>query len=232
MMYLLAAVGNDGTIILVVVSGLLLLGAFFYFCARWVAKKRTERFQQVAEELGLPFFPKGDESLVDLLDHLHLFSQGRAKKIANMLHGETDDVELAIFDYRYTVGRGKNSRTYKQSVIYFRSAAFALPQFDLRPEGLLHKIGGAFGYQDIDFDTHPGFSGSYLLRGEDETAIRDLFTDDLLAFFESQKKISVEGGGDQLVFYRAGKRIKPDEVGEFTQEGFRILHLFRGQTED
>ena len=30
-------------------------------------KKRTDKFQQVAEELGLPFFPKGDKSLIERL---------------------------------------------------------------------------------------------------------------------------------------------------------------------
>lgn len=195
-------------------------------------KQRTEQFEQIAQDLGLPYFPKGDSSLQEGLSHFHLFSQGRSRKIRNMMHGESSGVQLAIFDYRYTVGGGNNSRTYKQSVVYFQSPALSLPQFAVRPEGFFHKVGGAFGYQDIDFESHPEFSKTYLLRGENESAIRECFDDDLLTFFETQSKISVEGVGDQLMFYRSGKRIKPGEIQQFMQDGFHVFAQFRGPAED
>jgi hypothetical protein len=46
-----------------------------------------------------------------------------------------------------------------------------MPHFALRPEKAWHKIGSWFGHQDIDFDSHPRFSSTYLLRGGDESAI-------------------------------------------------------------
>ena len=213
----LAAVGEDGGGVFVLIV---------YFIWR-MEMKRTERFQLIAREIGLPFFPKGDAALLESLRHFHLFSQGRSRKITNMLHGESNDVELAVLDYRYTVGSGKNSHTYRQSVVYFRTPVPTLPKFAVRPEGFFHKIGGAFGYQDIDFESHPEFSRSYLLRGADEEAIRELFDEKRISFFESQKKICVEGGGDQLIFYRQRNRIDPEKVEELMQEGFQVLGLFR-----
>ena len=196
--------------------------------SRWSEKKREAQWKQIAEDLGLPFFPQGDGSLISHLHHFHLFSQGRSRKIRNMLHGETDEVELAIFDYRFRTGSGENKRIHRQTVIYFRSSDLKLPQFAVRPEHFFHKIGGAFGYQDIDFETHPEFSKTYLLRGDDESSVRQLFNDSLLKFFESQPKISVEAGGNQLIFYRQRKRTKPDEVRSFMQEGFQVFDQFRG----
>ena len=229
---LVAARGDDGGGWLFLIGAGLLVGFLIYVRKRQ-AKKRTEQFQSVAEKLGFPFFPKGDSSLLERLDRFHLFALGRTKRIWNMLHGETDDIELAIFDYRYTTGRGKHQATYKQSVIYFRSPALNLPQFALRPEGMFHKIGAAFGYMDIDFETHPKFSKTCLLRGDDELKIRELFNDELITFFETQQKISVEGGNDQLIFYRQKKRIKPDahEVQQFMEEGLQVFALFRGPGE-
>jgi len=98
----------------------------------------------------------------------------------------------------------------------------------LRPEGLMHKIGSLFGYQDIDFDSHPNFSKHYLLRGSDEEAIRELFDDDLLSFFETQEKVCVEADGHDLIIYRQRKRIEPDTVQEFLREGFGIFARLRG----
>jgi hypothetical protein len=192
------------------------------------AKKRTEQFRQIGKQLNLPFFSEGDNSLVVSLEHLHLFSRGRSKRIRNMLHGESSGVELAIFDYRYTVGHGKNARTYHQSVISFRSPMLSLTPFEMQPESVFHKLGGLFGFKDIDFDSHPEFSKKYLLRGEDEARVRELFTPAALSFFESRKKVCVEGGGDQLGFYSQKKRIKPSETREFMQEGLQIFALFRG----
>ncbi|MEC9473853.1 MAG: hypothetical protein VX584_04130, partial [Actinomycetota bacterium] len=62
-----------------------------------------------------------------------------------------------------------------------------LPTFVIRPENLFHKIGSTFGYQDIDFDAHPTFSKRYLLRGPDEEAIRNTFTDEFLSSYERHK---------------------------------------------
>ena len=54
------------------------------------------------------------------LSHLPLLSRGRARRLVNLIQGETDEAELAIFDYRYTVGSGKNSQTHRQSVALLR----------------------------------------------------------------------------------------------------------------
>ena len=191
-------------------------------------KKRTEKLRQVADEMGLPFYPQGDDSLIGQLSNFPLFSEGRSKKIKNMLHGETSEVEVGIFDFRYTTGSGKSSHTHKQSVAYFRSPDLDFPDFALRPEHLFHRIGGVFGYQDIDFESHPRFSKSYLLRGNSEHKIRQLFNDEILAFFERQTGLSVEGNGERLIFYRASKRVKPEEVRSFFEEGFRVFALLKG----
>ena len=154
----------------------------------WVShlqdKKRTEKLRQIADEMGLPFYPQGNDSLISELSNFPLFSEGRSKKIKNMLHGETSEVEVGIFDFRYTTGSDKSSHTHKQSVAYFRSPELDYPDFALRPEHLFHRIGGVFGYQDIDFESHPRFSKSYLLRGNSEHKIRLLFNDEILAFFD------------------------------------------------
>jgi hypothetical protein len=102
-----------------------------------------------------------------------------------------------------------------------------LPTFSLRPETIWHKIGGWFGHQDIDFESHPGFSRLYLLRGRDEEAIRRLFTAEVLAFYEGQSGLSTEGAGNRLVVYRHAKRIAPADTRSFLEEGFGVLGVFR-----
>ncbi|MCH7726235.1 MAG: hypothetical protein IH991_07130 [Planctomycetes bacterium] len=190
-------------------------------------RKRREAIKTVADELGLPFFPTGDKSLIDHLSRFHLFSQGQSRKIINMIHGDTEAMDVAIFDYRYTVSSGQHSSTHSQTVVCFQSDELNLPEFSMRPEGFFHKIGGMFGYKDIDFESHATFSKAYLLRGPDEAAIRELFREEMLSHFETQKRVCVEGAGNTLVFYRAGRRVKPDEIHSLMEEGFQVLALFR-----
>ncbi|MCK4820866.1 hypothetical protein KA005_34185, partial [bacterium] len=147
----------------------------------------------------------------------------------NVLERGDSDGRITIFDYKYTVGSGKSSHTYKQTVVYFQSDDLALPDFALRPERIFHKIGSVFGYQDIDFETSPEFSRHYLLRGVNETAIRNLFGMDVLAYFEREKskKMCVEGNDKHLIYYKSGKLIKPEDIRIELEEAKSNLELFR-----
>ena len=189
-------------------------------------KKRTEQFALISAELKLNFFPKGSTSLFERLKPFYLFSKGRSRKIKNLMEGEANKVELAIFDYQYTTHGGQHPQTHRQSLLFIRSPKLNLPDFSLRPENVFHKIGSAFGDKDIDFETHPIFSKSYLLRGDNEAAIRGLFNNELLNFIQSQQKISIEGSGNQMIFYRHRNRIKPEEVESFMEEGFQVFDQF------
>jgi len=144
--------------------------------------------------------------------------------IHNLMYGNLDDISVTLFDYAYSAGRGPS---YEQTVALFCSESINLPNFDLRPEGVFHKIGNAIGYQDIDFESHPRFSSSYLLRGEDENAIRRIFTDDVLTFFSNSTGLSVEARGNKLIYYRHGERAKPDDLLSFFHEARSIFELFR-----
>jgi len=65
----------------------------------YAERKRTEKMQQAAKTLGLPFYSTGDPALLNKLANFRLFTQGRSRKIKNMIHGETEEVEIGIFDY-------------------------------------------------------------------------------------------------------------------------------------
>ena len=210
----------------IVVGVIALVGGILY--ASYVAeKKRTEALQKVAGEMGFDFLPKGDGPFLESLKSFHLFSQGHSKKLLNLMRGTAHDLEVAIFDFRYVTGSGKHSHTWNQTVIAFRFAGEALPTFSLRPQNFGHRISKLFGYQNIDFETHTGFSRRYLLRGDQEQAIRDLFTTEVLDFYEGKPGLSTEGSGNLLLFYRHSKKVRPEQIRTLMEEGFGVLSLFR-----
>lgn len=193
-------------------------------------KKRTEAFQKLAGELSFRFLPAGSGELLRELGHFHLFTPGHSKQMKNLMRGEAQGLEISIFDYRYVVGSGKHRQTWNQSVFLARSSGMNLPHFSMRPESIWHKIGSWFGYEDIDFESHPKFSKAYLLKGPDESAIRNLFTAETLDHFEATHGLNVEGHGDLLIFYRYA-RLQPDKIRDFMTEGFGVLKLFQPASE-
>jgi hypothetical protein len=197
--------------------------AYFQYLAE---KRRAQALRQVADELGFDFSPT-DQELVTRLQSFHLFSQGRSKKLTNVLRGEANGLAVEIFDYRYTTGSGKSSKTWKQTVLCFRLDGPGLPAFSLRPHTFFHRIAEWFGAQNISFEEHPVFSKNYLLRGPDEAAVRNLFDERALTFYEERPGLSTEGGDDRLLFYHPDKRVAPEKVRGFLAEGFQVLQAFR-----
>ncbi len=208
---------------IVVALAVVLVFVFAYFNE----KKRAEAMRGLAASMNFEFSDKEDGAGPGADTGFHLFNQGHGRKSRNVMRGETQGTTVAVFDYQYTIGSGKNSTTYKQSVALFESDDLDLPAFALRPEHFFHKIGAAFGCQDIDFDDHPDFSKRYLLRGDDEDSIRTAFSQDVLSYYEHHPKLCTEGGGNGLVFYRQGKRAKPEEIGAFLQEAVEVFALFK-----
>jgi len=210
-----------------IIIGIAVFIAALVYLSLYIEKKRTEAMRQAALRLGFNFFPKGDPTFLSEMAAFHLFQQGHTRLLKNLMRGESSDADVAMFDYRFTVGSGKNQHTKNQTVICFRLSDLNLPVFSLSPENIMHKIGSMFGYQDIDFEHHPEFSKRYLLRGPDETRIRTLFKDSVLRFFEQKQPLCVEGAENRLIFYRSSKQVKPEALNSFVEEGTAVLGVLR-----
>ena len=193
-------------------------------------KKRRAAFAEAAALLGLDFSPYDSGAALGLFIGFPFFCQGRGHSYSNLLRGRLDaKAEVLVLDYAYVTGSGKNRHTCRQSAAAFRAPRLALPAFELRPENILHKVGGLFGYQDIDFDASPGFSSKYLLRGKDEPAVRGLFDAAVLNHFELHPGWRVEGQGEWLVVCREGRRVAAEDLRTFLDEAKTTFCAFRNR---
>lgn len=203
--------------------GFLALIIFFIFYNRRKERERTEQLRAVATQLAWNFADVAPMNMIAGLERFALFNSGHNKEIKNFMYGEANGVKAAVFDYIYVTGSGKNRSTHYQSCVYLESGNLNIPFFSLRPEGFFTKIFQVFGYQDIDFGQRPEFSGQYLLRGQDEIAIRQTFNDGLLSFFEGNPGTCVDAGGNQLFVFRSG-RFQPHEIQSQLAFALNVLH--------
>lgn len=206
-----------------VIVGLIVVLAVYF----WQKEKdRTRALELTASQLGWSFAATAPLNMIAGLERFALFDQGHSKQIKNFMYGEASGVKAAVFDYSYVTGSGKHRHTHYQSVVYLEPPYLHLPFFSLRPEGFMHKVFQAFGYQDIDFGQRPEFSKQYILRGQDEQAIRQTFNDGLLAFYEGYGGTCSDGGGNQLFVYRGGYRFEPGEIQSYVGLGLQVMNLF------
>lgn len=190
-----------------------------------LAKKRREDLKNAAHRYGFSYM-SSDPSIFAMLPRFDIFSKGHSRTVSNILRGELNKIKWTIFDYRYIVGGGKSSSTHLQTVIITQLDS-NLPRFTIGPESFFHRIGDVFGYKDIDFIDNPDFSKKYLLKGPDEPSIRELFTPEVLRFFESRERgINVETDDNNIIIYNYGKLISPKNLYSFINEATRIVNLF------
>ncbi|MFQ3612566.1 MAG: hypothetical protein SNJ68_02475, partial [Cyanobacteriota bacterium] len=87
-----------------------------------------------------------------------------------------------------------------------------------------HGIAKAFGMKDINFESHPKFSQSYLLRGQDEAQIRMRFHPGVLSFLEDHPNYVVEGSGSHLILWRNNHLLQPEAIENFMRFGEELVH--------
>src|SRR5207237_5572026 len=141
---------------------------------RKMQEQRVADLQIFAAQNGWTYVP--DTSAYGFLsDEAYSLLNQNGRVVISLLQKTHDDGEAYVFDYEYKVNRGKSQRLYQQTVAAFYTPHLNLPFFALYPESFFSFVGEMFGYNDIDFATHPTFSETFKLSGQDEINIRKAF---------------------------------------------------------
>ncbi|UCH45615.1 MAG: hypothetical protein JSV11_02620 [Nitrospiraceae bacterium] len=196
------------------------------FIAYSQGKRRGEAFQKFARQRGLSYAKKGDVNAVSAFSEYHLFAANTEKTVSNMIFGEPGSVSVSLFDYRFRTAASRSASGKSQTVAMGKSRRLTFPAFELYPQGTFHTMLSIPGKQDINFQHQKGFSERYILRSDDEGAVRSIFTDQVLSFFESHRGLTVIAQGDTLVYYRDGKLIKPGTLNSFLSDLLEMFRLF------
>ena len=192
----------------------------------WVMRRRRARdLERIAPSLGLSFHK--NDRLTDALQKLPLM-QRFTGRVSNVLRGKAGEAELVLFDYSWKPF-WSNDRA-EQTLAAYHLPGRGLPEFELRPEGTTDRLVAKLGFQDVDFDSHPGFSASYRLKTDDEGAIRTIFCPELLEHFEREAEWSLEGKGAWLAAYRAERLVAPSDLQTFIEQTTRIAERVRNCT--
>ncbi|MDX1477911.1 MAG: hypothetical protein R3301_09415 [Saprospiraceae bacterium] len=189
--------------------------------------KRTHALQEYADRNGHAFQWKDEFGLVKYFGDLKLFQRGHSRRARNIRRMAKDQYgEYGHFDYSYVISTGNSHQVFRQTVYYRIDKSLLLPQFHMFPERWYHQVGKWFGMQDINFMAYPKFSKAYLLQGEQEGFVRDLFEDrSLIRHFKIHRNWSIEAVGYYFVMYHNRKLQRVPDLSKFVRTGNTLHRL-------
>lgn len=192
---------------------------------------RFYEMRQLADELGFAFHPEDEFRDLGLLSQFPFYRRTSSnRKVHHVLERKDPMLEsrLSVFDLTWVVSSGKSSTRYYQTMLSLHAKNLFVPEFRLKPEGLLERIGAWLGMQDIDIEAYPEFSANNILRGEDEQLIREFVAKPGFAhLFRLNREWHVEGIGYFLVLYKYQDILTVPEIREMLHKAEALHELFR-----
>ncbi len=142
-------------------------------------------------------------------------------------HHEENNAQWEIADIVFDEGAMLALEVYQTTVHIVRLPS-QIPRFIIDKEGLFDKIyervrAFSRSNRDIDFNKHHGFSRKFHLSGEDEDAIRNFFTDDLIHFLDENEIYHIESNGEALMIFKYVRIARTEEVQNILAFSSRLL---------
>jgi len=99
------------------------------------------------------------------------------------------------------------------------------PKFFMDRETMVDKLNNLILGGDVNFESHPKFSANFILRGEDEVAVRLFFNPSILNFFESNPTFFLISNGQDLLFRSEYRLLNTKEVEVLMSKATELLDL-------
>ena len=194
---------NEGGILIFILFALLVVAGAIWSAV--AAKKRREELGGLARRLGLAFSPQRDHGLAQRFAFLDRLAQGSNRYAFNTLSGQFEGEEVLAFDYHYethsTDSKGRRQTHHHYFSCFILPLPARFPELTISREGFLSKVAQAFGYDDIDFESHE-FSRKFCVRSRNKKFAYDVchgrFIEYLLA--NDDLNVEIEGAALALAF--------------------------------
>ena len=194
-----------GVVALIIVLGIL---------GHLSAKKRREAMAALAARLGLHFSPHKDRGLARQYSFLDKLRSGSNRYAFNTLSGTYKDHEVTAFDYHYET-HSTNSKGHRQTHHHYFSFFLltlpaSFPELVIAREGFFSKVAQAFGYDDIDFESHE-FSRKFCVRCRDKKFAYDVCNAQMIEYLLANDDLTIEIDAYAMaISFRS--RLSPEQI--------------------
>lgn len=196
------------------VIGIVVLVILIAVLSAMAERKRRAAFLALSMQLGLDC-RFDDHSIDNRYPFLDDLEKGDNRYASITLFGTYKDYTVELFEYHYEThttdskGRRQTQHHYSHHAVLDgghheseeHQAKVWFPELRIYPENFLSRIGQAFGYQDIDFESIE-FSRSFTVRSKDKKFAYDVCNGAMMEHLLKHKnyRIEVEGRNIALSF--------------------------------
>ena len=175
--------------------------------------KRQKELKEIADELNANFFSETNYDVTRFRKFIYFKSRPVEFKI-NSTKGKYANCNTAFefCDLIFDEGALSATEEYHSSILVLQLSQ-EIPSFVLEREGLLDKIGIRLHLQaNLDFVEFKHFSDRFLLKGDDENAVRAFFSPELIQYLDEHESYHIESMGRAVLIFKAMRFSSPKEI--------------------
>lgn len=187
--------------------------------------KRQEQLKVFAEGLGWTIKPESFKKTLHFIDFGY-FRNRAVDKGRNLLEGQIGNITLSACDLDFHEGE-LIAREPKHASIVVLDLPVAIPEFIMDKERLLDRVGQLAGFREINFKGHADFNRRFKLRGDKRFAMRRLFDDRIIRFFEGNPLYHIESNGHQLLIFEKDRLASVSEYKIMVSFALRLAQLLQ-----
>lgn len=184
-----------------------------------VLTKRQTSILKISTELNWNYQPHQKDEITEL-PTFGYFKTRQIIKASNII----SNGQCSLFDVEFSEGEMIAKQVIRASMFYIRIDK-VIPEFTLDKEGIFEYIYHFAGFKDIEIDNHPDFSKRFYLSGKNQKKIKELFTDELVFFFESNPYYHIESSEHGLLILGKERLAGVKEIKALTDFGIRLQKI-------
>ncbi len=184
-----------------------------------VLTKRQKSLQKIGSELDWNYLPLQEDEIT-VLPTFGYFKTRHINKVYNILTNN----QCSLFDVEFSEGEMIAKQVIRASMFYIKLDK-EIPDFTLDKEGVFEYIYHFAGFNDIEIDNHPDFSKRFYLSGKNQDKIKELFTDELVLFFESNPYYHIESSNHGLLILGKERLAGVKEIKAMADFGIRLQKI-------
>jgi hypothetical protein len=150
-----------------------------------------------------------DRSVDDRYPEFGCFHHGHSRYASDPIEGEWNGRQIKLGTYHYTTGSGRNQSHHSFTYFVLRGD-MPLQPLTIRPENVLDKLAGAFGFDDIDFESAE-FSKRFLVKAKDRKWAYDVLHARAMEHLLDHRRSAIEFSGYDAMIQMNGRTLKLEE---------------------
>ena len=176
---------------------------------------RQSKLKSLAEKYQWTF-DKSVKKFDPDFQRFHLLRHRQVDRSYNTVIGDLSNHRIIIKDVDFQEGEFHQNVSGQSTVAVIELKKKA-PLFTIEKEHLFDRLAALAGFDDIDFKNFKKFSDTFRLKGEDETAIRNFFSPQLIKFLEDNTQYRIESSGTVLMLIGKERPLSVAEIEHLVQ---------------